>query len=266
MWHELALVIARLVERAPARLAQQLAEEVRGWVGLSWAMRRWRARQCASQPRLQDDLIALIDRWESEAPELPPQTVSFGLTCAAASAGTEHEGSGAAELVWTGPSAGPGSIPMRRTDQALLQVIASATRSLLVVSFAAYRVRPVVEALAECCRRGVDVRICLDGEGDVGRLRDDLYRILGEADERLALYVWPEDQRQHEGDGGTGVLHAKCAVADGALLFVSSANLTEYALSRNIELGVLIHGGPLPGRVEAQFRALMDRGVLRRLS
>ncbi|NLT74668.1 MAG: hypothetical protein GXX94_10850 [Chloroflexi bacterium] len=266
MWHELALAIGRLVERTPARLAQQLAEEVRGWGGLSWAMRRWRVRQCASQPRLQGDLNALIDHWEAEAPELPPEALAFGLTCAAASASAEQGDGGAVELVWTGPSAGPRSTPMRRTDQALLQVIASAMRSLLVVSFAVYRVRPVVEALAECCRRGVDVRVCLDGEGDVARLREDVHRFLGVADERLGLYVWPEEQRRHEGDGGMGVLHAKCAVADGALLFLSSANLTEYALSRNIELGVLIRGGPLPGRVEAQFRALMDRGVLRRLS
>jgi phosphatidylserine/phosphatidylglycerophosphate/cardiolipin synthase-like enzyme len=265
MWRDLVLAIRRLVDRAPVRVSQQLAEEVRSWGDLSWPMRRWRGRQCAAQPRLQEYVVELIDRWEAEAPELPPEVIAFGLECAGATAGTRQDGEGAVELVWTGPSSVPGSIPMRRTDQALLQVIASATRSLLVVSFAAYRARAVVEALAECCRRGVDVRVCLDGEGDVARMRQDVRRILGEVDEGLGIYVWPEEQRLRAGDGGSGVLHAKCAVADGALLFISSANLTEYALSRNIELGVLVRGGPLPGRVEAQFRALMDRGVLRRV-
>jgi phosphatidylserine/phosphatidylglycerophosphate/cardiolipin synthase-like enzyme len=43
-----------------------------------------------------------------------------------------------------------------------------------------------------------------------------------------------------------GTMHAKCAVADGSLAFVTSANLTRAALERNIELGLLIRGGDVP--------------------
>jgi phosphatidylserine/phosphatidylglycerophosphate/cardiolipin synthase-like enzyme len=60
-------------------------------------------------------------------------------------------------------------------------------------------------------------------------------------------------------------LHAKCAVADARLLFVSSANLTDYALNLNMELGVLIQGGPHPATVVAQFDEFVARGVLRRV-
>ncbi|WGD44930.1 phospholipase D-like domain-containing protein [Streptomyces cathayae] len=39
--------------------------------------------------------------------------------------------------------------------------------------------------------------------------------------------------------GGTGVLHAKLIAADRHTAFLGSANLTDRALSHNIELGVL---------------------------
>ena len=74
---------------------------------------------------------------------------------------------------------------------------------------------------------------------------------------RAALYVWPCDQRPKDTNGHAGVLHAKCAVADGQLLFLSSANLTEYAMNLNMELGVLIRSAPHAERVAAQFEQLI---------
>jgi phosphatidylserine/phosphatidylglycerophosphate/cardiolipin synthase-like enzyme len=59
-----------------------------------------------------------------------------------------------------------------------------------------------------------------------------------------------------------GSLHAKCAVADRRVLFVSSANLTEYALKLNMELGLLVRGGDLPGRAIGHLRRLVEEGVL----
>jgi len=59
----------------------------------------------------------------------------------------------------------------------------------------------------------------------------------------VRLWHWPTDRRpvlEH----GHAALHAKAAVADDYLAFVTSANLTGHALSENIELGVLLRGGP----------------------
>ena len=61
-----------------------------------------------------------------------------------------------------------------------------------------------------------------------------------------------------------GILHVKCAVADGRWLFLSSANLTEYAFTVNMELGRAGHGRQLPCQVEAQFDRLISTGVLTR--
>lgn len=40
-------------------------------------------------------------------------------------------------------------------------------------------------------------------------------------------------------------------------------NLTQQAFTVNMELGVLARGGTMPGRVEEQFRSLMQAGQLR---
>lgn len=76
------------------------------------------------------------------------------------------------------------------------------------------------------------------------------------------VYVWPLDKRAKDAAGRHGSLHAKFAVADEAALLVSSANLTEYALSLNMELGLLIRGGEVPARVAGHLRRLIEETVL----
>jgi len=41
-------------------------------------------------------------------------------------------------------------------------------------------------------------------------------------------------------------MHAKCAIADRECLFLTSANLSGNAIAIDMELGVCIHGDPLP--------------------
>jgi phosphatidylserine/phosphatidylglycerophosphate/cardiolipin synthase-like enzyme len=55
---------------------------------------------------------------------------------------------------------------------------------------------------------------------------------------------------------------SKCAAADEADLLISSANLTEFALNMNMELGVRVRGGDLPNRVVEHLRRLMQYQVL----
>ena len=79
------------------------------------------------------------------------------------------------------------------------------------------------------------------------------------------VYYWPPDKRQQTTGDKLGILHVKCAVADGQWLFLSSANLTRYAFSVNMELGVLVTGGRLPRQVEENFDRLIRIGVLVRV-
>ena len=66
-------------------------------------------------------------------------------------------------------------------------------------------------------------------------------------------------------EGPGGVLHAKAVVADDEAVFVTSANLTEAALDRNIELGILVRDRAFALTVCGYFRNLIDRNLLKPL-
>ncbi len=74
--------------------------------------------------------------------------------------------------------------------------------------------------------------------------------------QRVAIYAWPLEKRHVDAQGRHGSLHAKCAVADQGMAFISSANLTEYALSLNMEMGMLVKGSSLPLELAAPQRVL----------
>ena len=57
-------------------------------------------------------------------------------------------------------------------------------------------------------------------------------------------------------------LHAKCIVIDGKDLFVSSANFTEAAQERNLEVELLIHSPSFAGRNASYFESLVAEGKL----
>ena len=51
-------------------------------------------------------------------------------------------------------------------------------------------------------------------------------------------------------------------MADDEAVFVTSANLTEAALDRNIEIGLLVRDRALAASVICHFRGLIDQGLL----
>lgn len=57
-------------------------------------------------------------------------------------------------------------------------------------------------------------------------------------------------------------MHAKLAVADRQLLFVSSANLTQSGVAKNLEAGLLVRGGTAPQRAAEHIAELKATGVL----
>lgn len=65
--------------------------------------------------------------------------------------------------------------------------------------------------------------------------------------------------------GAKAVLHAKAAVVDEEALFITSANLTEAAGERNIELGVLLRDRSMALTVVSYFQRLIDTDHLRRV-
>ena len=54
-------------------------------------------------------------------------------------------------------------------------------------------------------------------------------------------------------------LHAKCVVVDKELAFVSSANFTEAAQTKNIEVGVTLRSAAFAKRLAEHFEARRRR-------
>jgi cardiolipin synthase len=161
------------------------------------------------------------------------------------------------ELVWTGPKT-PCVAP-RRTEQALLQVIDAAKRKLFVTTFVAYLVPSIVEALNSATHRGVAVSVLLESaQGQGGSLDVDFLNQMRGLVPAARVLTWRRKADEFLG----GKVHAKVAVADGQLCFVTSANLTGFALERNMEAGVLIRGGQVPTLLQDHLEALVSMSVV----
>ncbi len=147
----------------------------------------------------------------------------------------------------------------------MLELVESARRKLVIVTFAAYRVPAVHEALVRASARGVVLHFVFESpEESMGKVAFDPRLALGrDLAERSTIWIWPLAQRGVDERGRHGTLHAKCALADDERLLISSANFTGDALLLNMELGVLIEGGDLPGQVARHVEALVRDGVLR---
>ncbi len=166
------------------------------------------------------------------------------------------------DLVWTGPQGE--RFGLLRIHQALLDLIGAAQREVLVVTYAAYEVDDVKQALTKAADRGVRVRVVAEhARADGGAVKfSPIPSLLGqELLEKVLVYYWPADTREIE-NGLRGSLHAKTAVADDRRLLVSSANFTGHALAINMELGVRVTGGLLPKRVREHFDELIRTKIL----
>jgi len=175
------------------------------------------------------------------------------------------------ELVTSGPDV---TGTTRDTGVVLRELFAAGERRVLVVGFAVRQGREIFAALADRMRHRPDlaVRLCLDirrAPGDATR-SDALLRRFAE---RFVRHEWPGPQLPDlfydprsltDGETHRASLHAKCVVVDGIRALIGSANLTEAAQLRNIEIGVLVSGA-IAEAVERHFDALVAGGHLQQL-
>ncbi len=222
-----------------------------------------RKRLCQQLPNTywRQEVMNLFSLWQVENRSLDNTALAAALS-AAAHCEIKARQESSLELVWTGPN--PEEIPLRRTDQALLQLIHSAKQNLMIVSFAVYKVPEVSMALLEAINRGVMLRIIAESpENSEGKIAYGLEATFGkELLQRAEVIVWPKDKRPRDRDGRHGSLHAKCAVADGRRTFISSANLTNYALSLNIEMGLMLEDQQIAREVTEQINSMIRSGHL----
>jgi phosphatidylserine/phosphatidylglycerophosphate/cardiolipin synthase-like enzyme len=177
------------------------------------------------------------------------------------------------ELVTTGPEV-PG-IDNRDTSVVVRELFANARESVLVAGYAVYQGQRVFQALADRMLEipELNVRMFLD----IQRVHGDstsATELIRKFSERFRLHQWPKDRplpevhfdaRSLEIDADRrACLHAKCVVVDGREVFVSSANFTEAAHHRNLEVGIKMESREIALRISGYFDALLRANLLTR--
>ena len=112
--------------------------------------------------------------------------------------------------------------------------------------------------------REVKIRLILESSDESdGKITVDAVHALGEQLAKQAcVYTWPLEKRPKNESGKHGSLHIKCAIADEEAVLISSANLTDYALNLNMELGLLIKRGTVPADIANHFNRLICENIL----
>lgn len=196
----------------------------------------------------------LIDAWRASA--VSAEALA-SMLLASGHVLTKAANQQSTELVWTGPTTP--FVSARRTEQALLQVINVAEKTLFITSFVAYDVSTIVKALNTASDRGVVISMLLELSQDHGgSITFDVIGKMRLLVPTAKLYAW----RDKVDPFTDGRVHTKVAVADGKICFITSANLTGHAMEKNMEAGVLISGDPLPGQLHRHLEALAMIGLI----
>lgn len=243
MTAEVGFAAAELAERLPFSDLELLADAV---LGGSSALGAARARAASGVMRgAVDDVARLL------AADATPELLA-GSLLGAAHAVRRERARQQVDVVWTGPTSDVGT--SRLTAAVVADLLDLAREEILVVSYATQSEPAIAAALAAAVERGVSVTMLLERASDNPhyRGRDDPFPSLGAR--RLS---WPARRRQ---PGAS--MHAKVVVIDGTAALVGSANVTGYAMARNLECGVLFRGGLVPPRIRAHVLSLLERGEL----
>lgn len=175
------------------------------------------------------------------------------------------------ELVWTGPEAPGGSA--RDTAVVVRQLFEAARRRVVVAGFDFTRGTEILRPLHAAMRdRGVTARVFLNVRDKAPSSAEiDEHAGTGIAESFTRWWTfgapWPEiyfDPRTVDPSAEYSSLHAKCVVVDDEVAFVGSANFTERAYERNIEVGVLLRDRGFATRLAAQWTNLVEAGLVRR--
>lgn len=250
---KLLRVISDLASNTPPERIKQLANLVRGFTGssssdnlISWAL----------TPKVKESLVELTTYWRSS--EISSEELA-GMLLGASHAYRHAKSESETELVWTGPSSD--LIATRKTEQALLEVINTANKKLFLTSLVAYHVDSLMTALTTVSERGVGISMLLESsDAHGGGISTDIIGQMKKVLPTAKIYSWGEKAEAFVG----GKVHAKVAVSDERICFISSANLTGHAMEKNMEAGVLIKGGAIPRKLHKHLESLVTTKVLKR--
>jgi phosphatidylserine/phosphatidylglycerophosphate/cardiolipin synthase-like enzyme len=175
------------------------------------------------------------------------------------------------ELVLSGPEVT--GIPTSDTASQVRKLIDSATDQVLIVGYAVYQGKQVFKRLATRMDELPELRVtlCLDiarkqsdtslSEVIVRRFAQD-FRERQWPGTRLPDVFYDPRSLSDTGDKRSS-LHAKCVLVDRKAALITSANFTEAAQQRNIEVGIVVRQHWLIDRLADYFDGLIVSGQLK---
>lgn len=198
-----------------------------------------------------------------------------GLVAAVADARSERQADGdLVELVWSGPEVL--GIDNRDKGVVVRDLFGRAEESILLSAYSVHQGRELFHVLAERMkeRPALRVELFLDIRRDYQDAAPESV-ILNRFAQRFVNDEWPVDaplpmvyydpRSLLMAADVRSCLHAKCVVVDRRIAFVTSANFTEAAQNRNIEVGAMIHIRSFAESLADQFCVLLRAGTLKRL-
>lgn len=236
--------IAVLAETLPATDVDRLAGAAIG--GIS-GLHQFRANAASDKLRMAcQTLTAMIGAGVN------PHAVAGALLGAKVTA-HRRQAAVSVDVVWTGPTS---DVTTGRLTAAVInEILAEAAREILLIGYAVHDDPMVANGLAAAAQRGVAVTLLLERSLDNPNYHASGSPFPGLPARRLA---WPANHRP----AGGAALHAKVLVVDRSVALVTTANITHWALERNLECGILLHGGHQPSQIHDHVDSLAAAGVL----
>lgn len=223
-------------------------------------------RLCRGTPQVEAAIAGLLKVWAVSYPAISASAIALTLRACAVSIQRERLHSPSLQVVWTGPSV-DGSF-VRATNEVVRELIGGASKELLIVGFWLIvkdnpegPMREIIDRIFHAVEHGVQVTMVLD----------ERKRLDGRDNKSTLLKVWPASGKRPllltwrlPVDDSHIKLHAKVLVADCSDALITSANLTDYAMTKNIEMGVRLSGQPAEAIV-SHFKRLHEDGILSEL-
>lgn len=247
----LVRTLAAVGSTLPVAHAERLAQHLASLPGPT-TVGLHNAKLLVTAPAFTEACNRIWKAWEV-TPETPGIALAVGVGAAARAAAVTRSAH-TDSLVVTGPSSW--QVPTTPTSAAIRGVIDAATSTLLLVSYASYKVPWLIETLNAAHGRGVHIRMLLEAAPGI-----DASVAFAELAGKVTILHWPIEARPRVG-AKPAAMHAKAVIADRSVAFVTSANLTGSAMDHNLEVGILVRGGDLPEKLQRHFEQLEANGVV----
>ena len=189
--------------------------------------------------------------------------------------GAAESGHRQGDLSWVITGLASPSMPRRDTAVVYRSLIQEATSEVIISTYAIYNGKELFAELHERMTKDPSLKVTIlcdvrrpfgDSSIDAdiaSRFKREFLKKQWPGEPLPEIYYYPAAlalDKEHK-----AVLHAKCLIIDGKIAFVGSANLTEAAQERNIEVGMLVEDEDHASDLRRYFVELIESGVLVRL-